>query len=318
MNAMIEALRHFLKDLGSLKGKTLFAAVSGGADSVCLLLALDQLRPEFGYQLRALHCNHGLRGRSSDADERFVRKLCQKLRIRLRTYRTRLGKGSGTEERGREFRRRCFRQACQAARARYVFLAHHAGDQAETLLMNLARGAGLSGAAAMRPVAPLEGAPKGRLCRPWLEMDPKGFRAELKRRGQTWREDLSNADTALKRNALRRKVLPQLEKLLPGAVVRMAAFSRRAAEVAVTLERVVARDLDAARLGGQKGWDLALLKAKEPGLRRFLLKALGGKAMDEAAVSRAEALLLKGHGRADLRGKTHLTASRNRLILRKG
>ena len=219
------------------------------------------------------------------------------------------------EERARDFRRRCFVKAAAAAGARFIFLAHHASDQAETLLMNLIRGAGLKGAGAMRPVAALEGAARVRLCRPWLEIDPKRLRAELKRRKQTWREDQSNGNTDLKRNALRKKVLPQLEKILPGAISRMAAFSRRAAETAEALEILVQKELAAARLTG--GWDIKKLRLADPALRRLLLKALGGAAMDEAAVSRAEKLLLKGQGRADLRGKTHLTASQNRLSLRK-
>lgn len=112
---MMEALRRCLKSLGSLKGRAVVAAVSGGADSVCLLLALAQLRIEFGYDVEAVHCNHGLRGREADADERFVRALCAKLGLKLRVYRARLRKGSAVEERGRDFRRRCFAKACAAS-----------------------------------------------------------------------------------------------------------------------------------------------------------------------------------------------------------
>lgn len=308
-------LEKFLRGLGSWKGRPLLAAVSGGADSVCLLACLAELRPAVGYELSALHCDHGLRGAASRADAAVVKRLCSQFKVPLLNYRAKLAKGPGLEERARAWRRLCYIKAAKAKGSRYVFLGHHAGDQAETVLLNLIRGCGLAGAGGMRPLAPLEGAPTVKIARPWLETPAPELRADLKLRGLKWREDASNEDTALKRNALRREVLPGLERLLPGAGMRLAGFARRAAEAARVLEAVAERELKTAKSG--KGWRVAALKALEPGLRRLVLRKLGGAVMDEGAVERAQRLLEKASGKADLRRGFALESKRGTLFLRK-
>ncbi|MES2201617.1 MAG: tRNA lysidine(34) synthetase TilS [candidate division FCPU426 bacterium] len=297
MTAMpFETLKNFVH---KTPGK-LIVAVSGGADSVCLFHAMKATGREF----TVLHCNHRLRGRESDLDEKFVRGLWKSVKV----FRKKIKAGPGMEERARDWRRECYAKAG----AKYVYLAHHAGDQTETLLLNLMRGAGLAGAAGMREMVPLG---KVRLVRPWLEMDPKHIRKELKSRKLSWREDASNQDTDLKRNALRKKILPVLEKVLPGASLRMAAFCRRASEAADVLDAVVDKEL--RKIGASRTWDREALLKMEPGLRRLVLKRLGGRIMDEAAILRAELLLLKGSGKADLRLGYFLETNRKTLRLRK-
>jgi tRNA(Ile)-lysidine synthetase-like protein len=146
--------------------------------------------------------------------------------IPLMVFSKKIAKGAGLEERARDWRRECYALAAREAKARFVFLAQHARDQAETLLRNLMRGAGPKGGLGMLALAPLEGSP-ARLARPWLGVEPEGLRAELKRRRIRWQEDATNADTRFARNALRHKVLPLLEALHPGAVMNLAAFTRR-------------------------------------------------------------------------------------------
>jgi tRNA(Ile)-lysidine synthetase-like protein len=159
-------------------------------------------------------------------DQRLVEDFCLLRRIPLFIFKKKLGKGSGIEERSRAWRRQCYARAAAEAGARFVFLAHHAQDQAETLLLNLARGAGAKGAMAMLPLSPLEGS-KARLARPFLGLLPADLKAALKKRGLGWREDISNADLKFARNSVRHRVLPELEKLLPGATLHLAAFTRR-------------------------------------------------------------------------------------------
>jgi tRNA(Ile)-lysidine synthase len=250
------ALRAFLGP----KPAPFLVAVSGGADSVALLLAAHAVAPG---AVSVLHCNHGLRGAASAGDERFVEDLCQRLGLSVYQYRAKLSKGPGLEERARLWRRACYVHAAQASGAKNILLAHHAADQAETLLLNLVRGAGPKGAAAMQPWAPLQG--KLRLGRPFLGLMPDELRAYLKSRKQPWREDASNRDVTLARNKLRHAVLPLLQKINPKAIANMAAFSARmrSDEPALNLDAkararaaaVLAAGKGQADLG--KGWVLA-------------------------------------------------------------
>lgn len=215
-------LKIFIASLKLRRGEPVLAAVSGGADSLCLLL----LMRDAGFAVQALHCNHGLRGKDSDLDQKAVEHFCLQRGIPLSLFKKKIGKGSGLEERSRNWRRACYAKAAAEAGARFVFLGQHARDQAETLLLNLARGAGVRGAMAMQPLAPLEGSP-ARLARPFLELEPQALRDELRRRKISWREDASNGDTRFARNAIRHQVLPVLERLVPGATRHLAAFTRR-------------------------------------------------------------------------------------------
>ena len=276
----VKALLPFLDDAALRRTpRRLVVAVSGGADSVALLLAAAHAAPAMGWAVSALHCDHGLRGRASDLDARFVEKLCDKLGVPLQVFRIRLAKGPGVEARARAWRRRCYARAAVYDGAKLLLLAHHAQDQAETLLLNLVRGSGALGAAAMPALSPLEDAPGLRLGRPFLGLTPLQLRQWLQGQGQPWREDASNRDVELARNRLRHRVLPQLLAINPKAVEHLAAFS--------------------ARLRPAKGnADLA-----------GLLK------LDSLARARAAALLKKGRGSADLgRGWTlELGAGRARV-----
>jgi tRNA(Ile)-lysidine synthetase-like protein len=198
-------------------------AVSGGADSVALLRAAQAVAPS---AVMALHCDHGLRGAASTADAQFVEDLCQRLGVSLFHYRAKLGQGPGLEERARNWRHRCYVHAAQASGAKRILLAHHAADQAETLLLNLVRGAGSQGAAGMRPWSPLPGKPL-QLGRPFLGLMPQDLKSYLQTLRQTWREDASNGDVRLARNKVRRQVLPLLAELNAKAIEHLAAFCAR-------------------------------------------------------------------------------------------
>jgi tRNA(Ile)-lysidine synthetase-like protein len=220
-----DILRKFNLSLKLGPGEAVLCAASGGADSLCLLALLH----EAGLAVSALHCDHGLRGKESVLDAAAVEKFCRRRDIPFILFKKKIGKGSGLEERSRRWRRACYAQAAKKIGARFVFLGHHARDQAETLILNLARGSGLKGSLAMQPLAPLERG-HAQLARPFLEVEPQALKAELKKRGIRWREDASNADTGFARNAIRHRILPVLENLLPRATLHLAAFTRRAHE----------------------------------------------------------------------------------------
>ena len=240
----------------------LLVGLSGGADSVALLLLLM----DADKQVTAVHVNHGLRGDASDGDEAFVRALCEKHQVPLLTYRADPPDNPG-ENWAREARYGFFREAMQTSGAEALVLAHHRDDQAETLLLHLLRGAGLTGLTGMSPDTTADGL---RILRPLLGYSRAELRAYLKERNQSWREDASNGDARYLRNALRKDVLPLLEQLVPGAAARMATTASLLAE-----DEAVLTALTQNFLAEHTGNALALdaLRSQPVGLQKRILRA---------------------------------------------
>ena len=193
-------------------GETVVAGVSGGPDSVCLLHLLALLRGEMEFGLRAAHLEHGLRGEASLADAAFVEDLCRTLNVPCRVRRRDVGAlaraaGRSCEEQGRFERYALFEEELAAAGGGKIAVAHNRDDQAETLLLNLARGSGLKGLCGMRPV-------RGRIIRPLLETGRDRIEAWLSARGIPWRVDETNAGMDFARNRVRQVILPQLKELV--------------------------------------------------------------------------------------------------------
>lgn len=241
----------------------LLAGISGGADSVALL----HLLRERGVQVIAVHVNHGLRGEASDGDEAFVRGLCGRWEVPLLTYRAEPPANPG-EEWARQARYAFFRQAAEETGVRAIALAHHRDDQAETLLLHLLRGSGLTGLQGMAADTTVEGL---RILRPLLGFSREELRALLTDIGQLWREDASNADPRYLRNALRSEVLPKLEALIPGAAARLA----NTAALLQGDEAVFSGLTDAFLVahGGGMHLPLSALRAQPEAMRRRILRA---------------------------------------------
>jgi tRNA(Ile)-lysidine synthase len=191
-----------------LRGRHLAAGLSGGVDSVVLLHLLRGLAPRHGYTLSAVHVHHGL-SPNADAWARFCRKLCRDWGVPLVVRRVRIQKqGRGLEAAAREARRAVFARL----RADAIALAHQLDDQAETVLLNLLRGAGTRGAAAMPAAGRLGGKI---LLRPLLAVPRREILAYARAHALAWIEDQSNRDDALTRNFLRLRVGPLLEQRFP-------------------------------------------------------------------------------------------------------
>lgn len=191
-----------------MRGKRVAVGLSGGLDSVVLLHLMHGLAPRLGYKLSAIHVNHGL---SPNAGEwqKFCSAVCGGLDVPFRAVRVKVKKqGQGPEAAARAARRAAF----TSVRADAIALAHHLDDQAETVLFNLMRGAGLEGASGMPQVGKLGGKT---LLRPLLEVPRGAIRAYAEAHGLRWIEDESNADEALTRNFIRRRVGPLLETRFP-------------------------------------------------------------------------------------------------------
>jgi len=186
-------------------------ALSGGADSVALLLILQQL----GYRIEAAHCNFHLRGEESDRDEEFVKSLCKKRNIPLHLIHFDTKEYASLhqvsiEMAARELRYGYFRQLCQDIGAASVCVAHHRDDAVETLLMNLLRGSGIHGLTGIRPKNEL-------IVRPLLCVSREEIEQYLHSIGQNYVTDSTNLVNDVLRNKIRLEVLPLLKTLNPKA-----------------------------------------------------------------------------------------------------
>jgi len=259
-------LRSFLPDARYLVG------VSGGRDSVALLHSLV----ERGYeQLIVCHLNHQLRGRSSDADARFVKKLAAKCDVDLEMGSTNVcalaaKHKMSIEVAAREARYKFFAQVARQRRTQTIFLAHHADDLIETFLINLFRGAGASGLSAIREISNRRiGGVDLTIVRPFLGRWRDEIDRYVRKHGLKFREDASNKNLAPLRNRIRRRIIPYLEKTL-GRNIRQSIW--RAATIAAEEENWIEDQLPDATDA-----DLAVAKLRDLPValqRREILKWL--------------------------------------------
>ena len=191
---------------------TLGLAVSGGADSTALLAALADLRETLGFRAVVLHVDHGLRPDSRD-DARFVADLAARFGLPCHTLRARIRRRprESVEMAARRTRLAFFARMTRELGLDAIATGHHADDVAETFIMRMARGAGPEGLAGLKPVSHVDGIT---FIRPLLGLRDSDLRAYLLRRGLTWREDSTNADTSILRNKVRHVILPFLREHL--------------------------------------------------------------------------------------------------------
>jgi len=245
--------------------------LSGGCDSVVLLHALAGLARSLRLDLRAVHVHHGL---SANADQwaRHCRTLCRRLVVPLEVVRVKVDRasGMGIEGAARQARLRVFR----AQDAQVLVLAHHQDDQAETVLLQLLRGAGARGLSGMLPVSGADATEGGpRIVRPLLEVSRAALEQYAAQNGLRWIEDESNADTAFDRNFLRHTVLPLIEQRYPAARVALARSGRLLHEAQTTIESIAAQDLMLARDAHTESVSLTVLDAIGEARAREVLRA---------------------------------------------
>ena len=206
-------------------GERILVTLSGGQDSVGLLCVLKRLKSELSITLGAVHIGHGIRGEEALRDERFAEEFCERHSIEIFSERYDVPaiareRGMSEEEAGRAVRYEAFERLALEWKADKVALAHHANDQAETVLFNLIRGSGLSGLCGMSPKRDI-------YIRPLLWAKKLQIGEYLKELGEAWVMDSSNLDDSYSRNRIRLNILPELEKVHPGAtsgIVRAAGL----------------------------------------------------------------------------------------------
>ena len=245
---MLKTVKQYIAEQGLWQsGDAVLVALSGGADSVCLLTVLKRLSESGGqlsdaqdgvsgqepgmaaggpasgraFTLRAVHVHHGIRGAEADRDEAFVRALCEQLGVPLFVAHCQVPAyakehGLSEEEAGRILRYQVLEEEADRMQAQLpegseakIALAHHKDDNAETILHHLVRGSGLTGLAGIRPV-------QGRRVRPLLCVDREEIEAWLNEHGYAWCEDSTNRSAEYTRNRIRNQVLPLLKSAVNG------------------------------------------------------------------------------------------------------
>ena len=269
-------------------GDHVLVAVSGGADSVALLGALDTLRERWSLRLTVWHLDHGLRALESARDREFVEQLAGQLGLAIIVERTRIVPGRNLEARARDVRYRRLEAAARGAGCRRIAVGHTQTDQAETLLLRLLRGAGTRGLGGMAPR-------RGAIIRPLLECSRDEVLQFLEAHGLGWVEDTSNRDERFTRNRVRHRLLPGLLGFagprLPELLARTATLLR---EDERFLQAVTRRRL--GRAGGAPDLDLSLVRGLAPAIRtRALRRWIGAARGSLRGIGWAHIELLERH-----------------------
>lgn len=260
-------------DWTDLAGRRVCVALSGGGDSVALFFYLKEHAAEHGVTLSALNAEHGIRGGASLRDTAFVQELCAREGVPLFCFAADIpalakASGRGIEEEARLFRRACYEEVLRGDRADVVATAHHAGDNAESVLFNLFRGASLTGVGGIRAFVPVMGE-KG-IARPLLGTPKEEIAAYLRERALAHCEDETNADETYARNFLRARVLAPAMERFPHAEEHVYSFSRDAREDDDFLNALAEKELTVCEDGA--AWSLSL---PAPLFRRCLVLAMG-------------------------------------------
>lgn len=226
-NVFLFNVERFINTNNLMDKKDLFLiALSGGADSIALVLVLKEL----GYNIHAVHCNFHLRGEESNRDEKFCINFCkaQKIKIHITHFDTleyaKLHKKS-IEMSARDLRYSYFEQLRKDVNAKGICVGHHREDSVETILINLIRGTGLNGLTGISPK-------NGYIIRPLLDVSRNDIENYLKEMNQSFVTDSTNLIDDVTRNKIRIKIMPLIRNINPSADKNIAATSKRLVEVA--------------------------------------------------------------------------------------
>lgn len=297
------------------EGDAIIVAVSGGADSTALLIAIVELssRKKISQKIIAAHLDHGLRGKESDADVAATRKLAEKLGVESVVEKAKLQKTGNLEQNARFARYEFLERIASRYKSRIVVTGHTMNDQAETLLMNLVRGSGPDGLAAMPVKKPISANSDIKLVRPLLSWalrdDTENYCSE---KGYEYQIDSMNLDPKFRRVRIRREVLPLLVELNPKVVQTLSATSQLFSDD--SRENIQAsrddelhigwlRDLgDRSRVDTIRAW----LASKRGTRRQLALKHI--QAVERLALSEKSGRI------AELPGKARVVRAKGRLV----
>ena len=316
--------------------ESLVVGVSGGADSVALLLALDELIGSARLHLKILvaHVNHRLRGKVSDADARWVASLAKQLGYAVAGARIDVKKraaktGDNLEQAARHARYEFLTRTARTGKAKIVLTAHTMDDQAETILLNLLRGSGAQGLAGVEPVRPIRTHSDVLLARPLLSWARRRETENYCRhRGVEFRSDEMNLDEEFARVRVRKQLLPLMETFNPKLVEALARTAELLREDSIALDRAATTLLELS-IGKDKPsrederalLRIDLLSVAPPALRRRALRLWIGqcrgdlKRIERVHIAAVENLLLgeRGGRVAELPGGDRISRKRGLL-----
>jgi tRNA(Ile)-lysidine synthase len=296
-HGLVQQVAHALAGVAAPDAR-LCVGLSGGIDSVVLLDVLVALAPRQRWRISALHVNHQLSAYAGDW-ARFCRRLCRARGVPLRVVKVTVPRGDSTEAAARAARYAAYR----AQPAEHVVLAQHQDDQAETVLLQLLRGAGVKGLAAM-PLARADGERAGlRLLRPLLGVTRHDIEAYAAAHGLQWVDDESNRDSHYLRNFLRQEIFPRLAARVPAYRATLARAAAQLGEAAQLLDALAAIDGAGALANGTLA--VAALRALPPDARRL------DEELRQAVSAKSAARLCVNLGCHDLRcyrGALHVVA----------
>lgn len=312
---LLDFLQQYLRP-----GQHLLLGLSGGLDSCVLLHQLAGLRQHADFHFSALHVNHGISPHAADWAH-FCQRLCAGYEVPFSAISVNVPRdsGLGLEAAAREQRYRVLLETDADA----VVLAHHQDDQAETLILQLLRGAGVKGLAAMGKVSHARAAVSGQeknILRPLLDVSRAELEAYAKAQRLEWINDESNLDLAYDRNFLRHHVLPQLQERFPACRKTIARSAAHLAEAAALLEELAQED--AARAVHEGLLDLGILKnmslARSTNLLRYWLAEQGGVPLSAARLDDIRSQLLDAKPDARIRislGSRVLSRRRGKAVI---
>jgi tRNA(Ile)-lysidine synthase len=235
-NNILKSIKQFLKDRSL---KKIYVGFSGGADSTCLLVALNEVVSAFNIQLTAVHFEHGLRGDLSIADAEWCRTFCSKNSIEYLEYKFNLKdslKCGNTEALARELRFEKFKELTKNSNNVAIALGHHSGDRIENLLIRLFRGSNTSALTSLRSESELYGL---KIIRPLVNFTKNDIENFLRYKNiSDWRIDHTNAESYYRRNFFRNKVLPVIYNEIPNAEIGITRAVEAMTEDAQYLEEV--------------------------------------------------------------------------------
>ena len=241
------------------KGGSVIVALSGGADSVCLLYVLKELASELDFRLSACHINHNLRGAESDRDMAFAESLCRQLSVPVSVFSVNVSdtvqKHQSIEERARELRYEIFERLALENHAK-IATAHNANDNSETVLLNLLRGTGLKGLCGIPAV-------RDYLIRPLIYTKRADIEAFCKEANADYVTDRTNLSTDYTRNKIRLDILPRMLEINPSLHDGITRMTDNLTEDSVFLERLALEAKTAAELEPRK-YDCRTLVKNEP------------------------------------------------------
>ena len=225
LNIVEEKFLNTIKKYNLIKtNDVIVVGVSGGPDSITLLTCLNKYKDKFQYKLVVAHINHLIR-KDSTEDEQFVEKLCKKLEIPFEVKRAEVAEIAKTEKRGeeevgRKIRYDFFDEVARKYDANKIAIAHNMNDNAETVLLNLIRGSGLSGLEGIQPQE------YGKYIRPLIECSRDEIEKYCEENDLQPRIDSTNSEDIYKRNEIRHKVLPMLKEFNPNIVETLSRTSK--------------------------------------------------------------------------------------------